>query len=450
MDIELKAGCEVVADDSPARRNRSIRLAVLTSLLSKGGTILLQLISIPVAIRVLGREEFGLYATVNLTLTVLALLQVGVGPALAHGLAKARAEGDDERQGVLVTTAMLLMLGVVAVLGVVVAAVLWTVPLAGLYGDAYVGKEAALRPALWIGLGFSLSLFLLNLTERIREGRLQVASNNVWGAAGNVLAAGAVGLGVWWLPEVWFLVVAVHGSLVLAKLANTLALWREDVRMRPWTGRFCGKTARHLFTDGLAFSTCCLVTGVVEYNLAGWMVGRISGGPSEVALYSVFISMSVMQLGFVFMVSAPTWPAVAEALARGDVGWAQRAAKRLYRYGMGFALACAVGLVAMGPLVFRWWLGPEFADTGRVVFACYAAYFVAHVWRHLNHTLMIGTGQVGRLARVQLLESALVALAAWFGLAQWGIGGLLLSMAVVMILVTGWVLPRWVGERLRA
>jgi hypothetical protein len=71
------------------------------------------------------------------------------------------------------------------------------------------------------------------------------------------------------------------------------------------------------------------------------------------------------------------------------------------------------------------------------------------VWRHLNHTLMIGTGQVGRLARVQLLESALVALAAWVGLAQWGIGGLLISMAVVMTLITGWVLPRWVGERLR-
>jgi hypothetical protein len=53
------------------------------------------------------------------------------------------------------------------------------------------------------------------------------------------------------------------------------------------------------------------------------------------------------------------------------------------------------------------------------------------------------------LARVQLLESALVALAAWVGLAQWGIGGLLISMAVVMTLITGWVLPRWVGERLR-
>ena len=69
----------------------SIRLAVVTSFLSKAGTILLQLLSIPIAVRVLGREEFGLYTTVNLTLSTVSLLQVGVGPALTHGLSNARA-----------------------------------------------------------------------------------------------------------------------------------------------------------------------------------------------------------------------------------------------------------------------------------------------------------------------------------------------------------------------
>jgi O-antigen/teichoic acid export membrane protein len=45
------------------------------SFLSKGGTILLQLISIPIAVRVLGRAEFGLYTTVNPTLALIALLE---------------------------------------------------------------------------------------------------------------------------------------------------------------------------------------------------------------------------------------------------------------------------------------------------------------------------------------------------------------------------------------
>ena len=262
-------------------RNRSIRLAVLTSFLSKGGTVLLQLLSIPIAVRVLGRDEFGLYTMVNLTLSMVSLLQVGVGPALTHGLAGARAAGHEEEQKNLGSTAFFLMAAIGACVGLALAAVFSCVPLDALYGEAFASRGGSMRPALWTGLGLFLLLFVLNLTERIREGHLEVAANNVWGAVGNVLAALVVGLGVWWVPQVWFLVLAVHGSMVVAKICNTLGLWRAHPLMVPSIRSFHPRVARRLFTDGLAFSTCCLVTGVVEYNLCGWMVGR-AGGPSEV------------------------------------------------------------------------------------------------------------------------------------------------------------------------
>lgn len=432
------------SDESHARhRNRSIRLAVLTSLLSKGGTVLLQLLSIPIAVRVLGRDEFGLYTMVNLTLSMVSLLQVGVGPALTHGLAKARAAGRDEEQKILGSTAFFLMAGICACVGLLLAAAFSCVPLDAIYGDAFAGRGDVMRPALWTGLGLFLLLFVLNLTERVREGHLEVASNNVWGAVGNVLAALVVGFGVWWVPQIWFLVLAMHGSMVVAKLCNTVGLWRAHPLMIPSIRSFRPQVARRLFTDGLAFSTCCLVTGIVEYNICGWMAGRV-GGPSEVALYGVFISMTVMQLGFVVMFSTPTWPAVAEALARGDRPWARKAAARLYLFGSGFAVCSALGLVLVGPWLLPLWLGGEFAGVSRGVLACYGLYFIAHVWRHLNHTMMIGTGQVAKMVPVQLLESALVAIAAWIALRQGGIGAQLASMGMVILLLTGTVLPIWV------
>ena len=100
-------------------------------------------------------------------------------------------------------------------------------------------------------------------------------------------------------------------------------------------------------------------------------------------------------------------------------------------------------------MVFSIWLGKDFADTPRTLFACYATYFVAHVWRHLNHAMMIGSGQVGRLARIQFAESALVVIAAIVGLRYGGMGTMLLSMAAVIFAVTGCILPRLVGHGLR-
>lgn len=430
-----------------SRRDRSIRLAVATSFLSKAGTALFQLISIPLAVRVLGREEFGLYTTVNFTLATVSLLQVGIGPALAHGLSEAKANDDDRKARSLGSTAFFLTAGLASVAGLLLSLVLLMVPLPQLFGADFAGREDALRPALWTGLALFLLLFVLNLTDRMREGLLETATNNIWGAAGNVIAALAVGVGIFFVPEVWFLVLAVHGSLVVAKLANTVTLWRSHPELIPRAAHANRGMAAGLFTDGLAFSACTLVTGIVEYNFCGWLVGR-AGGPDAVALYGVFVTLTILQLGFVMMLSTPTWPAVAEALARGDREWARKAATRLSKYAVAFAFCSATGLIAFGPWVFHLWLGDAFAGTPRTTLACYSLYFVAHVWRHVQHTLMIGTGQVKRLARIQFAESALIAGGAWLALDRGGVGGLLLMMAAIVLLVTGSWLPRLVKSRL--
>ncbi|RYG64008.1 hypothetical protein EON64_14840 [archaeon] len=158
------------------------------------------------------------------------------------------------------------------------------------------------------------------------------------------------------------------------------------------------------------------------------------------------MNLTIMQLGFVVMLSTPTWPAVAEALARGDKPWAKKAGKRLYLLGGGFAICSATGLVLLGPLVLPLWLGHEFSGVSRVTFACYGLYFIAHVWRHLNHALMIGTGQVGKLVRIQLIESATVALLGAVALHYGGIPAMLGTMGVVILALTGSFLPRKVAS----
>ncbi|MEM1083413.1 MAG: oligosaccharide flippase family protein [Verrucomicrobiota bacterium] len=442
MDSETKKHAD--------RRDRSIRLAVVTSFLSKGGTALLQFLAIPIAVRVMGREEFGVYTSVSLALATVALLEIGIGPALAHGLSKARAEEDREAGRTLASTAFFMMLGLALLAGALLATVLSTIPVTTIFGQEFESSESVMRPALWLGLGLFLMLFVLNLTDRLREGLLEVDRTNTWGAIGNVLAAVTVvvGVGIFRMSEVWFLVLAIHGSVVVAKLCNTVTLWRRHPDLIPSPRLIRPAMARHLFGDGLAFSTCCLLTGVVEYNLCGWMVGHASG-PSMVALYGVFVSLTIMQMGFVIMLSTPTWPAVAEALTRDDRAWARKASKKLYLYGSGIALCAAAGLVALGPWALEFWLGEKFSGTSRALLGAYGLYVVAHIWRHLGHALVIGVGQVTRLARIQLVETFILAFAAWAALKYGGVGPMLLAMALTIFAVTGWSLPRMVIRALK-
>lgn len=119
---------------------------------------------------------------------------LGIGPALAHGLAKA-GEDTAARRRLAATSTGLALLLVLAAMGAL-AAILLTIPYPVLLGEQFAGKEDMLRPALWLGTAMLGLLLLLNLTDRLREGCLETHANNIWGAVGNVLAAAAVGLGV--------------------------------------------------------------------------------------------------------------------------------------------------------------------------------------------------------------------------------------------------------------
>ena len=65
-------------------RDRSIKLAVVTSLLSKSGTIILRLVSIPIAIRILGLDLFGVYTAITMAVGLIDMLHIGIG-VLSNG-----------------------------------------------------------------------------------------------------------------------------------------------------------------------------------------------------------------------------------------------------------------------------------------------------------------------------------------------------------------------------
>ncbi len=432
-----------------AWRARSIKRAVATSMASKAGTAMLQLVSVPIAVRVLGREEFGLYASISMVITTMILLEVGVGPALVHGLSGAAAKGDRRREREYASTSFYLMIAL-AVLGCLAlgAAALW-MPAAVLFGEAFSAHGDGLRSALLLGVLLFGAVFVLSHTERAREGYLEVSHNNLYGAAGNLVAAAAVGVGVWFFPNIHFLLLAVFGPQVLAKLANTWALWRSRRHLAPSPRAFRPRLAQSLLKDGLAFSAAYSVVGIVEYNLATNLVGR-AGGPADAAAYSVLVSLCIMALGFVVMVTTPTWPAVVDARARGDLAWVRAAARRLYAFALAVGLAALVALAGVGTLLLPLWLGDEFRDIGRATLCAFGVYFLAHVWRHVNHVLLMGIGEVGVLARVQLVESGLVLVPVWAGLSAWGLAGAFWGMAGAIALITGWLLPRifWGALRL--
>jgi len=420
-------------------RNRSIRHAISTSLVSKGSTAILQFVSLPVAARVLGREEFGVYATISMSVFMVVMLQIGVGPALARGISEASARGDKARQGRLYINGAILVVAF-AILGSLLAALLIsTVSIPTLFGEEYRPFAEQMRPALWVGLSLIIGDIIISMTDRVREGYMEAGIVNAWAAAGNLVGAILVFVEIQFQPSISFLLIAVFAPNIVARIFSTALLLKE----RPWLVRSGARPDRatmiELIRDGVSFSATSIVVYVVEFAVCALIVGRIAG-PDSVALFQIFMALTTAFTGMLVMVGRPFWAAIVDARTRGDHDWMAGATRRYYLYLAALSACAAVGLIGLGPWILPKLYGEEFAAS-RLLFVCHAIFLAAIGWREVNRYLAIGLGLLPK-AVLPILSGLFVGLLlGTLGLSEWGLPALFVGLAVGTGLIPGWKLP---------
>ena len=436
------------SDEAKNDRDRSLRLAVLTSLISKVGTIVLRLVSIPIAIRLLGIEMFGVYTAITLAVGMIDMLHIGIGPALTKELSKAVARGDRERERTVFGTSILLSIGLTVLAMIGAAALLWTVPIPTLFGEKFLPVSEVMEKAAWVGL-FIISVEMICVTfEMGRDGYQETRYNNSWGAAGNVVGALALLIGIWFFPTIEFLLIAVNGSIALAKLGNTIHLLIQRPYLFPRFELFRKKLVKPIAREGIQFSVTYILAAAIEYNVMAFLIARHIG-PEAIAVYNVMITIHFSLAGLINMVTVPYWPALMDAFERRDGPWITRSSNFLRLGGLGFSLICGVGLVALGPVVLPLYAGDEFYQSvsagftmDRMALTAFALYFAAHIWRHMNQILALGVGPVLPVAWVAVAEAAfLLAATATALLKTDNISVVYFTMAASIMLFSGWLFP---------
>ncbi|MEM9016152.1 MAG: lipopolysaccharide biosynthesis protein [Verrucomicrobiota bacterium] len=430
--------------DQRNRRNRSIRDAVSTSLFSKASTAILQFASLPIAARILGREEFGIYATVSTAIFAVAMLQLGVGPALAKGISEAFSKGDQSREASYYRNGAILLVALIFAGLSVVMLLLEFVPIAVLFGETYAPWEAEMKSALTCGALLMAGQLIVAHTDRVREGYMEAASVNFSSAIGSLIGAGAVAIGVFYFPSVPFLLAATYLPQILARLANTGLLLRKRPYLISRAGRLNRFMMRDLVRDGLSFSATSFLVFAVEFGLCALLVGRWLG-PADVAVFHVLMALNTAFTGLLNMVGTPIWAAIIDAKDRVDIEWTRETIRRYRLYMIAIAGSAGVGLVTLGPLLLPIWYGGEFiAD--RLVFTTFALFLFVAGWRRIHRTLAIGFGQISSTVAPITGGLALGVILAIVGLTALGLPGVFLGLATGAFLLPGLILPRLIRQ----
>ena len=427
-------------------RTRAIGLAVVSSLVSKGGNALLMLVSIPLAFSVLGEERFGVYGVVQTVMWFITMSDLGMGPGITRRIAGAVARGDRAEETAAVSCGFFITLGFALTASALFATLMLTVPVTTLFGAGFAPVAEELTWNLWLSGMMFLVMLVVNMLERCREGYQEIHIGNVFGAAQNVVAAGLLFFGVKYWPTVAFLLFSIYGVQAVAMTANAAHLvWHRPWLMPRWSKLEMG-LAKRMVGEGLALFVAGSMAPILQREGTKWLLGQMEG-PAAVGRYTILIQLGFFLYGFVFMLSRPLWPAVADAVARGHLDWVRSARRRMLRFYFPLAGATVIGFTVLGPWLADYWLHKHVA-LQRGDFALFSLSFVLMVWSHLHYVILAGSGVIRRPAMVLALETAAVLVLAWFGTHYYGLSGALAATAAGVLMFSAWWLPLMLRRRL--
>jgi O-antigen/teichoic acid export membrane protein len=440
VSANLAVSQSVAAMPSGSGRTRRLVEGALSAGVSKGAVLLSNFISIPIAIRYLGAESFGIWVTISTTLAMLLVLDLGVANSLTNFISEAYAKDDRARASTYATTALAVMTGFAALLG---GAAWWIWPrlhwqnifhLQSADQAATAARAVAAALALFlVGLPAGLGAKILGGYQELRAANLFVAA----GSAFNLISILAV---VRLHAGLVALVTASSAALVGANLLCLFWIWCVH---KPWLfprwRHLERSAAREIVRSGSAIFLWQL-SGLVATNSDNLVLAHYLG-PAQVASYSVAWRLASYAAIAQTLITPALWPALSEAFARGDLAWVRRTFRHTLWITMGSALGFALLFAAAGRSMIRVWASEAAVPTESLMLLMCAWMLISTFMSNLSNVLM-AKGETRMLAWSALGASVGNLALSIFWVQRIGAPGVILatilSFAMVLVVPQSW------------
>jgi O-antigen/teichoic acid export membrane protein len=350
-------------------RYRRIALTAATSVGAKGITLLTAIVVVPLTFRYLGPERYGLWMTLTSFVLFINFADFGIGNGLTTRIAESHGREDNVEAAHLVSSAFYCLLCLSLMLFALFACASSFINWGAIYG---IKSSAAIAEAGWataVLFVCTIANMPLGVVMRVQLGFQEGFVADIWNATGSLLALAGILVAVHHGGGLPTLVLAMAGMPLLATAINSyyqFAYVRPS--LRPRLRLFSLVTAGQLLSVGaIFFAQQCF--GLIYYLSDNLVIAHFMGA-SSVARYAVL--QRTFSLGVItqYMV-APLWPAISEAIARYDMKWARRTARRAIVGSIVLGLTWSIPLLVLSRWLMKHWAGfdPGPVDLLRVGFA---------------------------------------------------------------------------------
>ncbi|TVZ27524.1 Na+-driven multidrug efflux pump [Gillisia sp. Hel_I_86] len=338
-------------------QERSIKAKknILTSLLIKGGSIVISLVLVPLTINYVNADRYGIWLTISSIVAWFSFFDIGLTQGLRNKFAEAKASGDDESAQVFVSTAYAILTIVflsVWILFLFINPFLDWSNMLNLAND----YKSELSILVLIVFTYFCFQFVFKIITTIMTADQEPAKASLIDLVSQILSLIIIGLLVMTTSgSLIYLGLALCLSPLVTLIAANLLLFRTKYRpYRPTLSKVKFSHAKSLFNLGMMFFVI-QIAAIVQFETANIIIAR-NFGPSQVTSYNiVYKYFNVLTMGFVIFLS-PFWSASTEAYLKKDIEWIKNSMRKYNLLNIAFVFIGGVMLIFSNK-IYDLWLG---------------------------------------------------------------------------------------------
>jgi O-antigen/teichoic acid export membrane protein len=370
-----------------AQRDRALWHSISSGAGVRVVTMVLTLLTVFVSVRSLGDTAFGVVATLGTVIGLAGFTDMGLGLGLMTRLALSLGEDNQAAMKPLVSSALASLSALGALVAVIGSASIFVLPWDVLLGSPALPKAAINASVVIFAITVGLAI-PASIGQRVLLGTQRGAVANTWSLAASIAQFVTVLAVAWRGAPVWAFVAATISTPVLVACVQSVWILNRASHLRPERSHVSRDVVRHLLqVGGLFFALNFAVA--VAYQSDTLITSAVLGA-SSAAVFAVGLRMFGAVSGLFATSLQQFWPALAEALARGDLEWTRRRFGHVLTISTASLGAMAGLLVAIGQPLARIWVGESLVPPLGLLVAFAAWTVYAHAMGQCSTLLNAG------------------------------------------------------------
>ncbi len=356
----------------------------------KGLAVLASFVAIPLMIRYLGQEQFGIWSTLLSIMSWVVFFDLGIGNGLRNKLTEALAKNDLTEAVCYISSGYSLIGLISLLLFISAAAVSFYIPWQQVFNTLILDEET-LRHTVLISVFFMTLNFWISIINQILNA-VQKSSTVVFGQfISNVLALALV----FFLttqqttPSIYYLALVYGISLIISNGALSLWFYSQRQDLIPSLS-FEKKHVRPILSLGVQFFVI-QVAVLIIFTTDKILITQLFG-PQYVTQYDVVFKLFGIISLIHTLITTPLWSSYTDAYHRGDFVWIKAIlVKQLIIFGV--IVLSAIIMIPMVKPIVALWISDDFEISMPLVISM-AGFILISTWSNIFAIFVNGIGQI--------------------------------------------------------